>query len=99
MRMMERLVDVRFTVRVTTDDEKFTEDWMQSFRRVFYPSETVDEHAEHIAQLEARGILAPCFTEGYGPLADMGIKAETVDCWTDVISEDAIFPSAKEPTS
>jgi len=87
---MERLVEVRFTVRVTTDDEKFTDTWMEEFRQSFYPFFTVEDHAEHIAQLEARDLLERKFTEGYGPLDDMGIKAETVDCEMEVISDCSI---------
>lgn len=69
-----------FEVEVEIDEAMFTETFMEEFRESFYPFFDVNDHVEHIAQLEARGLLDD-FTEGYGPIKDMGIKARTVD-WT-----------------
>lgn len=69
-----------FEVEVELDEAKFDEAFLAEFRESFYPFFDVERHVEHIAQLEARGLLDD-FTEGYGPIKDMGIKACTVD-WT-----------------
>ena len=79
-------VDVTQRVRVTLDPAKFTVDFMADFRKYFFPLESVSEHAEHLAQLVARGVVelssyAPSeFVEGYGPIGEMGISAEVVSC-------------------
>lgn len=69
-------VDVTQTVTVTLDETKFDDAFMQEFRSHFYSFDTLDEHAEHLAQLEARGLVGDYkpFVEGYGPLGEMGIK-------------------------
>lgn len=72
---MKKTVQVTIDVDVTVDESKFTDEWMAEWRTVFYDFHTVDDHIQHIAQLEARGLLSRDFTEGYGPLADMGIEA------------------------
>ena len=87
----------RFTIQVTQivevslDPTKFTECFMSEFRASFYPFQTVQDHAEHIAQLEARGIvdlsIAPKFIEGYGPSEAMGLSAKVIDTEVEVVSE------------
>ena len=73
---------VEQVIQVTLDETKFDDAFMEEFRAGFYPFEDIKEHAEHIAQLQARGIidleLMPDFVEGYGPSQDMGITAKTV---------------------
>ena len=76
---MKRTVIVTLTVEVEVDEDKFTPEFMAEFRDSFYNFYTISRHIEHIAQLEARGLLFPSFTEGYGPLADFGIKADVVN--------------------
>lgn len=76
---------VSIEVEVEIDDAMFTETFMEEFRESFYPFYDIERHIEHIAQLEARGLLED-FTEGYGPIKDMGIKARTVDWETEVES-------------
>lgn len=82
---MKREVEVCFVVEVEIDETKFTEEWMKEFRKNFYPFYTLEDHIEHIAQLEAREILTPVFVEGYGPLKSMGIKAEITAMESSVI--------------
>lgn len=72
---MKRLVEVTFYVDVEMDETKFTPEFMEEFRKYFFPFDCLDDHACHIAQLAAREVLDEKFTEGYGPLKDMGIKA------------------------
>jgi hypothetical protein len=81
---MKRKVEVTFLVEVEVDETKFTPEWITDWQKVFYPFNSVEDHIEHIAQMEARDILNPKFTEGYGPLADMGIKASVIDQRADV---------------
>jgi hypothetical protein len=81
---MKRKVEVTFLVEVEVDETKFTPEWIADWQKVFYPFNSVEDHIEHIAQMEARDILNPNFTEGYGPLAEMGIKASVIDKRADV---------------
>ena len=80
-------------MRVKLDPAKFTPEFMADFRRDFYPLYGLDDHAEHLAQLVARGVaeLSPYlpkeFVEGYGPIGEMGISAEVHDCEQDVLRE------------
>lgn len=76
---MKRTVEVILQVTVEIDETKLTPKWMEEFRQHFFPFETVDEHVEHLAQLEARGVLNGDFIEGYGPRGDMGIKISEAD--------------------
>jgi len=78
-------VEVRFIVEVTLDKLKFDEKFMKEFADQFYPFSNLDDHAEHIAQMKVRGILEESFTEGYGPLEEMGIRARVVDCEQEVL--------------
>lgn len=73
------------TVEVTLDETKFTPEFMNEFRESFYPCMSLEDHAEHIAQLEVKDLLDKDFTEGYGPLEDMGISAIIVDSYEEVI--------------
>lgn len=80
--MTVKNVTVTFTVKVTLDETKFTEQFMQEFRDDFYDFQSIDDHAMHLAQLAARGVKDLCefspneFVEGYGMISEMGILAE-----------------------
>ncbi|MEW9304739.1 hypothetical protein [Labrys neptuniae] len=85
---MKFRIEVCQTVEVELDEAKFTPAFMEEFRKSFFPFFEIGEHAEHIAQLVARGVIdtSPSyFIEGYGPAKDMGIKAEItgteIDGW------------------
>jgi len=62
----------RFKTTVTRTDEYIiefdeniiNEEWMGDFRSCFYGFHTLEEHAEHIAQIRAR--VGDGFIEGYG---------------------------------
>lgn len=62
----------RFKTTVTRTDEYIiefdesiiNEEWMDDFRSCFYGFHTLEEHAEHIAQIRAR--IGEGFIEGYG---------------------------------
>lgn len=77
-------VEVTQRVEVTLDASKFDAVFMQEFRDSFYGFDTIEEHAEHIAQLQARGLIdiswkSNEFIEGYGPAEEMGLKAEVFE--------------------
>ena len=75
VRKIQVLVSQYVDVVINTD--KLDAAFMAEFRESFYPFETVEQHAEHIAQLAARNLIdnhrPDQFVEGYGPLAEMGI--------------------------
>jgi hypothetical protein len=77
---VKRVVEVTISSRVEVelDESFFTEKWMAGWRVTFYPFRTVEEHVEHITRLAARDMLNPNFTEGYGLLSSMGIKASVL---------------------
>ena len=85
---MKRMVAVTQVVEVEVDETKFTEEWMKEWRQSFYPFRSLNRHIEHIAQLEARGGLSEDFTEGYGPLAEMGIKAKVIDQTEEILASE-----------
>lgn len=70
-------IEVLQNITVKLDEEKFTPEFMDDFRRDFYPFDTVEDHARHLAQLAARGVIeTPCFIEGYGFSRAMGIEIQ-----------------------
>lgn len=82
---------VTTVVDVEIDDAKVDHAFMAEFRQSFFQFHTLEEHAQHIAQLAVRGVIGESldgpneFVEGYGPLADAGIhyikrRAETEIC-------------------
>jgi hypothetical protein len=78
--MTAKNFEVVQVVRVEVDETKFTPQFMEEFRAIMYPFQTLDQHLEHLAQLHARGIVDDySFIEGYGPAADMGIKFHVAD--------------------
>lgn len=85
---MKIKVAVTQVVEVTLDESKFDADFMAEFVQHFFPIDTIHEHAEHLAQLYARGIYDNGdFIEGYGDAKDMGIKFSTVDQYEEVMVE------------
>jgi len=49
---------------IEIDENELNEQWMDDFRSSFYNFHTLEEHAEHIAQIRAR--IGEGFIEGYG---------------------------------
>ena len=89
MRKFTIIVEQEVTVEL--DETKFDEDFMQEFRDGFYPFFELRDHAEHIAQLQARGVVdadqfSGCFIEGYGQTKLMGIKASSSVVDTQIIA-------------
>jgi len=50
---------------IELDETVFTEEYMEEFRGVFYPFYSLDDHAEHLAKMQAI-IGDDSFIEGYG---------------------------------
>jgi hypothetical protein len=88
--MAEYLVRVTQLVRVKLDESKFDDEFMREFRESFYQFQSIDDHAEHIGQLVARGIYEASpynpreFIEGYGPIGEFGISASVEDFDTEI---------------
>ncbi|WP_068091040.1 hypothetical protein [Novosphingobium rosa] len=84
-------IDVTQTIKVSLDPAKFTDAFMEQFRASFFPFFTLADHAHHIAQMQARGVIdltsSPEFVEGYGPSAEMGIAVQVESAITDLIRE------------
>lgn len=83
-------VEVTQLVEVELDASKFDADFMQEFRSSFFSFDTIEGHAEHIAQLQARGVIdvsgrSSEFIEGYGPSEEMGISANVIEADVDLI--------------
>lgn len=77
-------VDVTSTVIVELDESKFTEEFMEEFRKDFYDFFTIEDHAAHIVQLASRELPTNGFIEGYGESSDMGIKTSVEDVYEEV---------------
>jgi len=72
---MKKSVIVKQYVEVEIDETKFTEEFIETFREVFYNFHDIEDHIEHLAQLHCRGIADNySFIEGYGEAKEMGIK-------------------------
>lgn len=76
-------IEVIQVVRVTLDETKFTDEFLEEFANNFYDLWDIEEHAQHIAQLRARGVIdidySGEFIEGYGPSDAMGLRTEIID--------------------
>jgi hypothetical protein len=72
---MRKTFRVEQYVSVEVDEAKFTPEFMEEFRRSFYPFQTVTDHMEFLAWNYVVGNFGPLssFIEGYGPPADFGI--------------------------
>ena len=75
---MRYTVTVSQLVDIDLDESKFTPEFIEEYKNSFYPYTDIEDHAGHLAQLCARGLLGE-FVEGYGTAKDFGIKAEVVD--------------------
>jgi len=79
---MKKTVDVTFSVEVEVDENKFTDEFMNEFREVFYDFDDINDHIKYFAQLTARGIILEGdinqFIEGYGDTKEFGIKTKII---------------------
>lgn len=92
MPLQEFTVLVTQTVTVMLDTDTFTEEFLQKFRNDFYDFDRIEEHACHIAQLQARGVIdierpgSSEFIEGYGFAHRMGLSARVIETDVNVIA-------------
>lgn len=78
--MKKFTVQVAQDVEVTLDESRFTPEFMENYRKNFYPFNTLEDHAKHLAELAADGRIPlwneSAFVEGYGALKASGVKLE-----------------------
>ena len=79
-------------VTVTLRPEAFTDEFMKDYRKHFFDFASIQQHAEHIGQMAARGhfyvpIINSELVEGYGLICEFvksidlgGIKSEQIIC-------------------
>lgn len=73
-------VQVIQTVKVSLDEEKLTDEFNEAFSEVFFYADCLEDHAEHLAQMEARSLIGfDKFVEGYGDLRDLNCKVVVTD--------------------
>lgn len=78
-------INVVQEVEVTLDESKFTPEFMDEFRASFFDFDTIEDHAKHIAQLYARGVVeGDDFIEGYGRPSEMGIRANALGGYEEI---------------
>lgn len=73
---IKHTVEVLVCVEVEVDEAAFTPEYMAAFRDCFYNFDSIEDHVRHIASAKVDGIIdeGGGFLEGYGDLADMGIR-------------------------
>lgn len=79
-------ISVTQTVNVDLKPEAFTDAFMEEFRGSFFPFYDVEEHAQYIAQMIARGVYGEVqkglpkteFFEGYGPIGEF-VNSATIE--------------------
>lgn len=83
---MKRQIQVTQIIEVELDEKKFTPEFLADFNGSIFDA-SLDDHFEHLAQLYARGIADEfsTFIEGYGPPAEMGIKAKALQLETETL--------------
>lgn len=88
-------IEVSQTVCVILLKPAFSEAFMSEFREGFYPFFELRDHAKHIGQLIARGVVDEItaysgrdqFVEGYGPIGEfVAVAKVTEGCTDEVIS-------------
>lgn len=68
--------DITAAFRVEVDETKFTEAFFEEFSSYMFYVDCVEDCVKHLADLFARGVIDAQTTEleGYGKLADFGVK-------------------------
>lgn len=93
--VMQRKIDVEVsqTVTVILLKSAFSETFMAEFRDGFYPFFELRDHAKHIGQLIARGVVDEItphsgrdqFVEGYGPIGEFVAVAKVTESYADEV--------------
>ncbi|MBP0439465.1 hypothetical protein [Tianweitania sediminis] len=90
-------VTVTSVVQVKLDERAFTPEFYKEFIEHFFPFDTLELHAQHIAQLAAREVFdfgwnRKEFVEGYGEIGPMGIYArvQSMETVTEEVATDPV---------
>lgn len=86
-------IEVTQTASVDLKTAAFTDQFMEEYRASFFPFCELREHAEHIGQLVARGVMDEVtrhygneqFVEGYGPIGTFVSEATITDTTVDEV--------------
>lgn len=83
---MRKTVIVTQEIEIEYDETKLNDPgFCQEFNRYFYEFNGIDDHLQHLAQCEARGLIGfDNFVEGYGDIKKMGITIRALDCDTEI---------------
>jgi len=83
---MKKTVRVTQIIEVEIDETKFDDEFLEEFRKSFYPFHTIEGHIGHLAQMYARGLIADGnFIEGYGKPEETGIKFKLADFEVEIV--------------
>ena len=87
-------IEVMQQITVELDDELLNEEFNEAFSDVFFDVDSLEDHAGHLAHLEACGMIS-LVTEGYGNLEKMNIKTSGYrDTEVEIMSTEIVEPSA-----
>lgn len=100
MALRTREITVAGAFKVTVDESKFTQAFLEEFSGYMFPVDSVQDCVDHLASMFARGVIdgSTKFIEGYGPPEDFGIKFQVErggNAWAD--AEVEIVRSTLEP--
>jgi len=79
-------VEVTQIIKITLDETKFTDEFMEEFSSYMFYTDCIEDHVKHLAQLAAREMIDD-FVEGYGPTKEFGISYSVVYGEEDIIKE------------
>lgn len=72
-------VTVTQEVEVELDESHFTDEFNEVFSEVIFDVDCLEDHAEHLAKMEARGLIGfDGFVEGYGDIRKMGANLKII---------------------
>lgn len=83
---MKKRVMVTAWVDIEIDEAKFTPEFEKEFSETISSGYDLDDHITNLAYREIMCGGLDDFEEGYGPIKDMGIKAERVDHETEIVT-------------
>ncbi len=79
-------VEVTQTVEVVLDDQHLNDDFNKQFGEYMWDVSGLEDHAKHLAQMEARGLIGfDRQVEGYGDLRDMNGSVKITDKTEEIV--------------
>ncbi|MET3508273.1 hypothetical protein [Halalkalibacter oceani] len=70
MKKFKCVIKKRYEYEIELDENQMNKEWMEGWKNVFYDFDSLEEHAEHIAQVRAN--KGTGFIEGYGNVLENG---------------------------